>query len=1267
MNNPGDEKSSCPVNGLPPTNRKQEKKPTRHESMLQAMSIVARQSALADTRKGQPVTHTSADYLDSMMTELSHNAVRNMDLPSFCPYYCTRLCIREVHLNEVLQQVHNWIAGTGAERKRRSKMGVPSPLGDLTGSFMVPNYKSKLKLTSGGQLSAEQKQKFEQAARRILVRQQPAMVEESQQGFLLSFGHRDRHQKGRYTHHIISVGESDGIVYVQLYSAQIVEHGVDLLEAPPLPTLIGQLIGHYHSQLVHLPTIHEVSEGDVEKFIDERVFDQERECAFLICTKHAVDIRVLQRSMCHTIDVVLLEDEACARAWSQYAQSRNIGAFDPTQHSYLINWPQGGGCILGICWDSKQMRGEDLESRTQDLARKVNEYASNRVAVDQWIELTYPWQRSVQQMIESLHQGLTQLPVESSTPLVMTPHSMEEHDDIVSTTHRPKSTYKPFEGTEVLHVSSKTYTSYYSTFHVHPERFEHVWQIYELWVRGEREGRPQKTDRKKLGVPPDVSFEQDVDIHILQPLLDLVSRKDRDTWLLEFRHADERDSRRRWVTRVRLLRTSTPEGEQQVTLEHSIEQQLMGGVAPADLGNVPRVLERLADAQCFMGYTPMRSQSCATQDDVRVYVHEIFKRYRPHVCTVVVSAEENGRFPFNLQTLQSKLATHTNVVCLQKEPARQRWSLEMQEAGYAPHKSSCPPGHVRLYYSQELSSSDTNRVEAWHTADFRGSRDKAHASSWLANNIAHLIALRATPSNLRTAIDVFDQRAKQLKRKSSRNERVQQLRQRQARAKDKLQARQLPSASVPSVEVPVAARAHVAPVVGPVAAHASPVRAHTPGSIRLEPKHTTSPAVGHHTQVSPELVRELVAGLKPVLGELVRHSTEQLTQQMQRAQLASTPHVDNQDELNQRLMSMLESIQAHQHQQAMALAELQQQFAHNTQQVNASIEALNTNMRVPEPDATQQVQKLEQRNQDILQQLAAQELRALKLEQDLEDMFELTETENEDVESNLAAAQGKLSEYEQLEQEYDEEIKRLERDKSRLEQDKLGLDKEVAKRDLHIHQLKQKPSFEPLQPEVLRRLLDAHKHRFKLVDSRDCVLQAIQQLYNQSGNPPCVQMFVRALREEKNVFDLNQALNLLERLWGKNSTDRRVHILPSAHKSAEQACDFRDPLAAFDMMFRLCTDYWQHIEGYGCKYAAEQAFTSGEWAAHESDGNRTGDAAWLRTFGYKGTGEAFMEHLRYSNGKGSQDGWRCHFIYDACDKVIVIGHCGKHLNFNKKV
>lgn len=140
-------------------------------------------------------------------------------------------------------------------------------------------------------------------------------------------------------------------------------------------------------------------------------------------------------------------------------------------------------------------------------------------------------------------------------------------------------------------------------------------------------------------------------------------------------------------------------------------------------------------------------------------------------------------------------------------------------------------------------------------------------------------------------------------------------------------------------------------------------------------------------------------------------------------------------------------------------------------------------------------------------------------------------------------------------------------------------------------------------------------------------------------------------------FSLSDVLDLLAVLFPE-----RLVILDSARKSARDASDFKYPRRAFSLLHTLCSDYWQALaDGKGDSVA--RATLGNAYSGKESETvEKNKRARKLRTFTYKGKPNAMMAHLKIGTKDSRTETWRAHFLWDADERKIVLGHCGKHLD-----
>jgi hypothetical protein len=124
----------------------------------------------------------------------------------------------------------------------------------------------------------------------------------------------------------------------------------------------------------------------------------------------------------------------------------------------------------------------------------------------------------------------------------------------------------------------------------------------------------------------------------------------------------------------------------------------------------------------------------------------------------------------------------------------------------------------------------------------------------------------------------------------------------------------------------------------------------------------------------------------------------------------------------------------------------------------------------------------------------------------------------------------------------------------------------------------------------------------------------------------------------------------------------RIVVLESAYSSAQESdkAGFKYSSKAYDLLEVLANSYWHLMaEGHGDQQAKSvfgNSFTANE-ASLSKEGRKR------RTFDYRGQ-KIFMDrHLKHGVKDSAAETLRVHFDWSASEKKLVIGHCGKHLDF----
>lgn len=138
---------------------------------------------------------------------------------------------------------------------------------------------------------------------------------------------------------------------------------------------------------------------------------------------------------------------------------------------------------------------------------------------------------------------------------------------------------------------------------------------------------------------------------------------------------------------------------------------------------------------------------------------------------------------------------------------------------------------------------------------------------------------------------------------------------------------------------------------------------------------------------------------------------------------------------------------------------------------------------------------------------------------------------------------------------------------------------------------------------------------------------------------------------------LEDALRLVSVLYAD-----RIVVLESAFSSAAESdkAGFNHTSKAYELLTRLVTAYWQAMaDGQGDQQAKNvfgSSFTANE-AGMSNEGKKR------RTFNYRGHDILMERHLKHGVKDSLAETLRVHFDWVAKDNKIVIGHCGKHLDF----
>ena len=138
---------------------------------------------------------------------------------------------------------------------------------------------------------------------------------------------------------------------------------------------------------------------------------------------------------------------------------------------------------------------------------------------------------------------------------------------------------------------------------------------------------------------------------------------------------------------------------------------------------------------------------------------------------------------------------------------------------------------------------------------------------------------------------------------------------------------------------------------------------------------------------------------------------------------------------------------------------------------------------------------------------------------------------------------------------------------------------------------------------------------------------------------------------------LEESLSIIQTLFPD-----RIVVLDSAFSSARESESFLYGKKAFDFLWKLATGYWPAMakgvgDSEGYKVFGPKNYAQNEGSALTSDGKRR------RIFDYKGRDILMEKHLKIGFKDSVAETLRVHFEWVDADKVLVVGHCGKHLDF----
>lgn len=212
-------------------------------------------------------------------------------------------------------------------------------------------------------------------------------------------------------------------------------------------------------------------------------------------------------------------------------------------------------------------------------------------------------------------------------------------------------------------------------------------------------------------------------------------------------------------------------------------------------------------------------------------------------------------------------------------------------------------------------------------------------------------------------------------------------------------------------------------------------------------------------------------------------------------------------------------------------------------------------------------------------------------------------------------------------------------------------DQELQSKDKELARIRS--NYEEKEQEV--RVLEANIANLK---------HALSGLQSSDGGGDDVAEVLAPLRDcvvgvLKGCPSLQQTVDLIATLYSD-----RIVFLETAKGSAKESDrgGFRQGPKAFELLHKLATEYWQLLADGKSDQHAKTVFGQNAYAANEASA-LSNDGKRRRTFSYRGRDFLMEKHLKHGVKDSLAETLRVHFAWLAHDKKIIVGHCGKHLDF----
>lgn len=218
----------------------------------------------------------------------------------------------------------------------------------------------------------------------------------------------------------------------------------------------------------------------------------------------------------------------------------------------------------------------------------------------------------------------------------------------------------------------------------------------------------------------------------------------------------------------------------------------------------------------------------------------------------------------------------------------------------------------------------------------------------------------------------------------------------------------------------------------------------------------------------------------------------------------------------------------------------------------------------------------------------------------------------------------------------EEEMLMLQQSQDEIDEVLQQKEEEILYGEGEIEELDQKVRRLEFEKEQLQRLLREHERKASLYEQMQYIVNHFSKLPETLG----------------------EATAMLGTLQ-----NQRIHFLEEAQKSAQEA-DFSDIPAAWNLLWHMATTLWSlHFEQKCDLKTIEMNFRAlTGYELSFTEGHHTKESARMmaeRTRSYLGREIDFLPHIKLNK---SGKFLRVHYWADHTNQLIVVGHCGDHLD-----